>query len=60
MEKTRGETVVLTTGLKDGGNKRMESDEDEEIEGIGDDYLSEDSADIIDEDEDEEIARFSL
>ncbi|KAL0395131.1 UNVERIFIED_CONTAM: GPN-loop GTPase QQT2 [Sesamum latifolium] len=63
MEKSWGQTVVLSTGLKDGTEDRsMELDEDEEGKEIEEDYLrfSEDDADIIDQDEDEEIASFSF
>ncbi|XP_011070137.1 GPN-loop GTPase 1 [Sesamum indicum] len=62
MEKSRGETVVLNTGLKDRGanDKIMEFDDDEDAEDE-DDYerFSEDGDDAID-DEDEEIASFSF
>ncbi|KAL2527684.1 P-loop containing nucleoside triphosphate hydrolase superfamily protein [Abeliophyllum distichum] len=66
MEKSRGETVVLNTGLKDirPDDKSMVLDEDEELEDEDDDYdrFSEDDADAIDEDEDEgeEVASFSF
>ncbi|KAL2550968.1 P-loop containing nucleoside triphosphate hydrolase superfamily protein [Forsythia ovata] len=66
MEKSRGETVVLNTGLKDTrpDDKSMVLDEDEEVEDEDDDYdrFSEDDADAIDEDEDEgeEVAGFSF
>ncbi|KAK9291143.1 hypothetical protein L1049_009331 [Liquidambar formosana] len=68
MEKSGGETVVLSTGLK---NKEARSnntidEEDEEVEeeeeeDEGSDYerFSEEE-DVIDEDEDEEVARFSF
>ncbi|XP_011081316.1 GPN-loop GTPase 1 isoform X2 [Sesamum indicum] len=62
MEQSWGQTVVLSTGLKDGTDDRsMELDEDEEDKEI-EDYVrfSEDDADIIDEDEDEERASFSF
>lgn len=57
MEKTGGETVVLSTGLKDvkGKNKAMMDDEDEEEEDI---KVFSDDEDAIDEDEDEEDAGF--
>ncbi|KAL7160467.1 hypothetical protein ABFS83_01G097000 [Erythranthe nasuta] len=64
MEKSRGETVVLSTGLKDkkDDKSKMECDENEEDEEEDDDYeiFSEngDDDDVIDEDEDEEIASF--
>lgn len=60
MEKTRGETVILSTGLKD---KEAMMDEEEEEEEEEDDYVrfsEEDEDDAIDEDEDEEISRFSF
>ncbi|KAL2551132.1 P-loop containing nucleoside triphosphate hydrolase superfamily protein [Forsythia ovata] len=66
MEKSRGETVVLNTGLKDTrpDDKSMVLDEDEEVEDEDDDYdrFNEDDADAIDEDEDEgeEVAGFSF
>ncbi|CAI9762564.1 unnamed protein product [Fraxinus pennsylvanica] len=68
MEKSRGETVVLNTGLKDvkPDNESMVIDEDEEVEDEDedDDYgrFSEDDADAIDEDEDEdeEVTNFSF
>ncbi|KAE8704767.1 GPN-loop GTPase 1 [Hibiscus syriacus] len=66
MEQSRGETVVLSTGLKDkdGRRKSMMDPEDgvEEPEDEDDDFerFSEEDEDLIDEDEDEEIARFSF
>ncbi|KAL8521327.1 hypothetical protein ACS0TY_011743 [Phlomoides rotata] len=60
MEKSGGETVVLSTGLKD---KSVELDEDEEEgeeEEDDDERFSEDGSDIIEDDEDEEIASFSF
>jgi len=64
MEKTGGETVVLSTGLKDkeGKNKDLmdEENEDEEEEDVdGFERFSEEDEDIIDED-DEEVGRFSF
>ncbi|GMN46151.1 hypothetical protein TIFTF001_015325 [Ficus carica] len=63
MEKTRGETVVLSTGLKDKAEKSTAMmDEEEEVEEDEDDdfeTFSEDE-DAIDEDEDEEVGRFSF
>nr|XP_004245583.1 GPN-loop GTPase QQT2 [Solanum lycopersicum]XP_010325389.1 GPN-loop GTPase QQT2 [Solanum lycopersicum]XP_010325390.1 GPN-loop GTPase QQT2 [Solanum lycopersicum]XP_010325391.1 GPN-loop GTPase QQT2 [Solanum lycopersicum]XP_010325392.1 GPN-loop GTPase QQT2 [Solanum lycopersicum] len=55
MEKTGGETVVLSTGLKDvkGKNKGMMDDEDEEEEEEDIKVFSDDE-DTIDEDEDED------
>jgi len=65
MEKSGGETVVLSTGLKDKGDrsKTMMDEEDEEIEDDDDDYERfTDDEDAIDEDEDEdeEVSRFSF
>ncbi|KAG2726852.1 hypothetical protein I3760_01G131700 [Carya illinoinensis] len=64
MEKSRGETVVLNTGLKDkkDHNKTVMDEEDKEIEGEDDDDYEEftEEEDVIDEDEDEEVARFSF
>ncbi|XP_022844595.1 GPN-loop GTPase 1-like [Olea europaea var. sylvestris] len=66
MEKSRGETVVLNTGLKDvrPDDKSMLIDVDEEEEDDDKDYdtFSEDDADAIDEDEDEdeEVASFAF
>ncbi|XP_043697816.1 GPN-loop GTPase QQT2 isoform X1 [Telopea speciosissima] len=65
MEKSRGETVVLSTGLKD--KAVMEEDEEDEAEDE-DDYVrsteeEEDDDDgriDEDEDEDEEVSRFSF
>ncbi|KAA8527350.1 hypothetical protein F0562_034935 [Nyssa sinensis] len=63
MEESRGETVVLSTGLKDRetGNKVMMEEEEEEED---DDYERFTDEDVIDEDEDEdddeEIASFSF
>ncbi|TMW90457.1 hypothetical protein EJD97_015671 [Solanum chilense] len=62
MEKTGGETVVLSTGLKDvkGKNKAMMDDEDEEEEEEEDIKVFSDDEDTIDEDEDEEDAGFPI
>ncbi|XP_050239735.1 GPN-loop GTPase QQT2-like [Quercus robur] len=66
MEKSGGETVVLSTGLKDKGDrsKTMMDEEDEEIEDDDDDDYERftDDEDAIDEDEDkdEEVSRFSF
>lgn len=69
MESSKGQTVVLSTGLKDDKSKtKMVDDEDEEIdeeidEENEDDYdynRSTEEDDPIDEDEDEEVARFSF
>lgn len=61
MEKTGGETVVLSTGLKDGKgkDKAMMDDEDEEEEEDDIQVFSDDE-DAIDEDEDEAVAGFSF
>ncbi|KAM0977613.1 hypothetical protein ACFX2C_013684 [Malus domestica] len=61
MEKSKGETVVLSTGLKDKderGNAMMDEDEEDEVEEE-DEVFSEDE-EGIDEDEDEEVGRFSF
>ncbi|EXC27502.1 GPN-loop GTPase 1-like protein [Morus notabilis] len=58
MEKSKGETVVLNTGLKDKAEKsKAKMDKDEEDDDF--ETLSEDE-DFIDEDEDEEVASFSF
>lgn len=57
MEQSRGENVVLSTGLKDGEEKsKAMMDEDEELEEE-DEIISEDE-DAIDEDEDDEDSKF--
>ncbi|CAN6719900.1 unnamed protein product [Malus baccata var. baccata] len=61
MEKSRGETVVLSTGLKDKderGNAMMDEDEEDEVEE--EDEVSSEDEEGIDEDEDEEVGRFSF
>ncbi|KAM3707943.1 hypothetical protein ACB098_02G063900 [Castanea mollissima] len=66
MEKSGGETVVLSTGLKDKGDrsKTMMDGEDEEIEDEDDDdyerFTDDEDAIDEDEDEDEEVSRFSF
>ncbi|XP_034686300.1 GPN-loop GTPase QQT2 [Vitis riparia] len=67
MEKSGGETMVLSTGLKDknaGGKTTMDEEDEghEEEEEDEDDYVrsSEEEEDVIDEDEDEEVGRFSF
>ncbi|KAK7388021.1 hypothetical protein VNO78_22822 [Psophocarpus tetragonolobus] len=67
MEKSGGETVVLSTGLKDketGKSKNImgEEDEDEEMDDADDDDLEiyTEEEDVIDEDEDEEVDRFGF
>ncbi|GKU85829.1 hypothetical protein SLEP1_g446 [Rubroshorea leprosula] len=65
MEQSRGENVILSTGLKDKDGRRKylvdpEDEEEEEEEEEDDDYERfSDEEDVIDEDEDEEVARFS-
>lgn len=63
MEKSRGETVVLNTGLKDRDEKAKSLVDNEDLEEEDDDgnfdRFSEDE-DAFDEDEDEEVASFSL
>ncbi|KAG8647546.1 GPN-loop GTPase QQT2 isoform X2 [Manihot esculenta] len=61
MEKSGGETVVLTTGLKDKEARRdtvMDKEEEEEDDDF--ERFSEEEEDAIDEDEDEEVVRFSF
>lgn len=67
MEKSGGETVVLSTGLKDkpaGGQSPMDEADEGEEEEEEDDYVrfseEEEEEDYIDEDEDEEVGRFSF
>lgn len=63
MQASRGETVVLNTGLKDRGTSKSMMDEDDELEEEDDDdygRFSEDEEDVLDEDEDEEIASFNI
>ncbi|KAA8531196.1 hypothetical protein F0562_005890 [Nyssa sinensis] len=64
MEKSRGETVVLSTGLKDTetGSKAMmeEEDEEEEEDEYEDHERFSELEDVIDEYEDEEVGRFSF
>ncbi|OAY43489.1 GPN-loop GTPase QQT2 [Manihot esculenta] len=60
MEKSGGETVVLSTGLKDKqvtGDTMMDEEEEEEDDEF--ERFSEEE-DAVDEDEDEEVARFSF
>ncbi|KAH9607418.1 hypothetical protein KSS87_007508 [Heliosperma pusillum] len=63
MEKSQGETVVLSTGLKDkgAGSKTMEELEEEDEEDEEDEYeqSSQEEEDMID-DEDAVVNRFSL
>ncbi|MBA0559060.1 hypothetical protein Golob_016041 [Gossypium lobatum] len=65
MEQTRGETVVLSTGLKDKDGRRntmMDPEDEMEEPEDEDDYdrFTDEDEDLIEEDEDEEIARFSF
>ncbi|KAK4257873.1 hypothetical protein QN277_007404 [Acacia crassicarpa] len=69
MEKSGGQTVVLSTGLRGKetrGKKSLMDEEDdveeEDEEEIDDDMgrYTEEEDDVIDEDEDEEVARFSF
>ncbi|KAK3183007.1 hypothetical protein Dsin_030293 [Dipteronia sinensis] len=71
MEKSRGDTVVLSTGLKDKeakGRTRMDEEEEEEEEvdlidedDDDDDYdRSSEDDDVIGEDEDEQVGGFSF
>ncbi|KAK9903751.1 hypothetical protein M0R45_000983 [Rubus argutus] len=57
MEQSRGENVVLSTGLKDSQERsKAMMDEDEELEEE-DEIITEDE-DVIDEDEDDEDSKF--
>ncbi|KAL6185651.1 hypothetical protein ACLB2K_041781 [Fragaria x ananassa] len=59
MEQSRGENVVLSTGLKDNEERSkamMDEDEDEELDGE-EEIITEDE-DVIDEDEDDEDSNF--
>ncbi|KAK4338444.1 hypothetical protein RND71_042931 [Anisodus tanguticus] len=61
MEQTRGETVVLSTGLKDAeGKSKVMMDDDDEEEDEDDIQVFSDDEGAIDEDEDEEVAGFSF
>ena len=66
MEQSRGETVVLSTGLKDRDVRRkamMDPEDEMEVPEEGDDdyeRFTEEEDDLIDVDEDEEISRFSF
>ncbi|CAN1256426.1 GPN-loop GTPase QQT2, partial [Linum perenne] len=62
MQKTRGETVVLSTGLKDSAGSSMndaeeEEEEEEDFQRFSDDEEYDDEDAI---DEDEEVSRFSF
>lgn len=59
MEQSRGENVVLSTGLKDNEERSkamMDEDEDEELDG--DEEIITEDEDVIDEDEDDEDSNF--
>ena len=59
MEQSRGENVVLSTGLKDNGERSramMDEDKDDELDK-DEEILTEDD-DAIDEDEDDENSNF--
>ncbi|KAL6508846.1 GPN-loop GTPase qqt2 [Orobanche hederae] len=64
MEKSGGETVVLSTGLKDKDKSVMESDENDDVEE--EDYRrfseddEEDGADMVDDEDEEEVANFAF
>ncbi|GMH01433.1 hypothetical protein Nepgr_003272 [Nepenthes gracilis] len=61
MEKSRGETVVLSTGLRDKeatGKTSLDEEEEEDEEDY--EILTDEEEDMIDEDEDEEVGRFSF
>lgn len=64
MEKTQGETVVLSTGLKDGHTSQsmMVDEKEEEGDEEDEDYklFSEEEYVEDDNDEDEEVAKFSF
>ncbi|XP_031503664.1 GPN-loop GTPase QQT2 [Nymphaea colorata] len=61
MEKTGGETVVLSTGLKKKeGEDKIEAEEEEEEEEEEDFEITSDMEEEDDDGEDEEVARFSL
>lgn len=61
MEKSKGQRVVLNTGLKDKESLKMEdeADEEEEEEELEDVQFSEEETEE-DEGEDEEIAHFGF
>ena len=59
MENSGGQSVVLSTGLKDKAQNDNMVEEDEDIED--DDFETfTDKEDVIDEDEDEEVGSFSF
>ncbi|WOL08396.1 GPN-loop GTPase 1 [Canna indica] len=59
MEKSKGQTVVLSTGLKDKGPLKMDED-DEEEEELEDIRFSEEETTEEEEGEDEEVAHFGF
>lgn len=59
MENSRGETVVLSTGLKNKDVGAMVDEEEEEEDSDIEPFI-EDDEDEINEDEDEELSRFSF
>ncbi|XP_008223388.1 PREDICTED: GPN-loop GTPase 1 [Prunus mume] len=62
MEKSGGETVILSTGLKDKDErgKAMMDEDEEEVEEEEEDEMFAEDEDAIDEDEDEEVGRFTF
>uniref|UniRef100_A0A7N0UI74 GPN-loop GTPase n=2 Tax=Kalanchoe fedtschenkoi TaxID=63787 RepID=A0A7N0UI74_KALFE len=61
MEKTKGQPVVLSTGLKDKATSSKDMmDEEEEMEETDIEQFDDEEEDYIDEDEDEEITNFSF
>ncbi|KAL9668651.1 hypothetical protein QQ045_006189 [Rhodiola kirilowii] len=62
MEESKGQPVVLSTGLKDKATSSRElmEEEEEEMEDSDIGQFDEEEDDYIDEDEDEEIASFSF
>ncbi|XP_044498203.1 GPN-loop GTPase QQT2 isoform X2 [Mangifera indica] len=64
MEKSRGETIILSTGLKDSKAKSrdmmVDEDEEEDLDEEDDYEIFTEEDDAIDEDEDEEVSKFSV
>ncbi|WOL15116.1 GPN-loop GTPase 1 [Canna indica] len=62
MEKSKGQTVVLSTGLKDKGPLKMDEDdeEEEEEEELEDIRFSDEETTEEEEGEDEEVAHFGF
>ncbi|KAJ6768495.1 GPN-LOOP GTPASE [Salix koriyanagi] len=60
MENSGGQSVVLSTGLKDKAhhNNMVDEEDEEEMEDEEDEEFTDE--DVIDEDEDEEVGRFSV